>query len=103
MKRMAMPSWVARKMTCSPSVILAVMSSSSLSMPMAMMPRAMTLEKSLSGVFLTVPFCVAKKMNLPSSSRSRMGRMARTFSPGCRSSMQSLLDLQPAAPMSGIS
>jgi hypothetical protein len=37
---MAMPSWVARKMTCSPSVMRAQMSSSSFSMLMAMMPRA---------------------------------------------------------------
>ena len=39
LKRMAMPSWVARKMTCSPSVMRAMMSSSSFSMLMAMMPR----------------------------------------------------------------
>ncbi len=79
-----MPSRVARKMVCLPSVMRAAIRSSSLSMAMAMMPRAMTLEKSLSGVFLTVPLRVAKKMNLPSSSRSRTGRMVRTFSPGCR-------------------
>jgi len=62
-----------------PSVMRALTSSSSLSIPMAMMPRAITLEKSLSGVFLT---CVARgeKMNLPSF-KIATGRMARTFSP----------------------
>ena len=55
-KRMAMPSWVARKMICWPSVMRAATSSSSSSMPMAMMPRAMTLEKSLSGGLLDGAF-----------------------------------------------
>jgi hypothetical protein len=36
-------------------------------MAIAMMPRAITLLKSLSGVFLTMPFRVAKRMYLPSS------------------------------------
>ena len=81
----------------------AVMSSSSLSMPMAMMPRAMTLEKSLSAVFLTVPLRVAKRTNLPSSSRSRTGRMVTTFSPGWRSTSEAMALPLPAAPTSGIS
>ena len=76
-KRMAMPRCVARKITCEPSVMRAATNSSSVSMPMAMMPRDITFEKSLSGVFFTVPFCVAKKIYLPSSSRSCTGRMAQ--------------------------
>ena len=56
-------------------------SSSSFSMPMAMMPRDMTLLKSLSGVFLTVPLRVAKKTNLSSSSRSRTRSKRARFRP----------------------
>ena len=88
LKRMARPSWVARKMTCWPSVILAAMSSSSLSMLMEMMPRAMTFEKSRRGVFLTVPFLVAKRTKWVGSLRSRTGRMVTTFSPGWRATSE---------------
>ena len=86
-----------------PSVQWAATSSSSLSMPMAMMPRDITLLKSLSGVFFTVPLRVAKKTNLPSSSRSRTVSSARTFSPGCNATRLAMALPLPAALISGIS
>src|SRR5581483_11627915 len=54
-KRIAWPSCEARNTIWLPSVSVVPTSSSSLSMPMAMMPRDMTLEKSFSSVFFTVP------------------------------------------------
>src|SRR5450432_819712 len=85
-KRMAWPSCEARKIICWPSVNRAATSSSSFSIPMAMMPRVMTLEKSFTGVFFTTPLRVTKKTKLFSSSRLRTAGSAY---------VRNLIDLQP--------
>ncbi len=59
-KRMLMPSRVIRTTWSWPEVSLTSMSVSFGSMPMAMMPPLRTLAKSSKGVFLTVPWRVAK-------------------------------------------
>ncbi len=102
-KRIAMPLCVARNTIWLPSVIVASTSSSSLSMPIAIIPRDITFEKSFSGVFFTVPCRVTKKMYLPSSVRSRTVMIARTCSPGCRFNRLAIDLPLPAAPTSGIS
>ena len=91
-------------MTCWPSVMRAVMSSSSFSMLMAMMPRDMTLEKSLSGGLLDGAVAGGEEDVLAdSSSRSRTGRMVTTFSPGWRAMSEAMALPLPAAPTSGTS
>ena len=67
------------------------------------MPRDITLLKSFSGVFFTVPFRVAKKICLLSSSRSRTGTIVRTLSPGCSATRLPMCLPLPAAPTSGTS
>src|SRR6266478_5389428 len=79
-KRIAWPSWLARKIIFLPSVSLAPMSSSLASRLIAMMPLARGLENSVSADFFTVPLRVARNTNLLWSWRLRAATSAVSFS-----------------------
>jgi hypothetical protein len=67
LKRTALPAEVKSIRSCLPSVMATPTRTSSSCRSMAMMPRERGREKSVSGVFLTVPALVAMKTKLPSS------------------------------------
>ncbi len=71
--RMHLPELENSMMSCLPSVRLTLTSSSSSGRSIAQMPLARGREYSDSGVFLTIPWRVAKKTNR-SSGNSRTGR-----------------------------
>ena len=75
LKQIALPLLLQSKTSCAPSVNSTPTNLSPSRNSTAIMPEARGRENSFNGVFLTVPFAVAKNTNL-SSSYSRIGNTA---------------------------
>ena len=80
LKRIAIPSRVASRISSWPEVSTASMTRSPSSTPRAMIPEGRGFEKAESSVFLTIPLRVASS-TWPTSSKSRTEQTAAIFSP----------------------